>query len=537
MSILSSVLLLATLLAPLALLAACFVTRWRKTALGVQWLAPVPGLCLGVLKLTDPSSNMETSALGFTWKLDTPGALLLAVAALLWIVVSAAVWRDRAPDDRFGISWLLTMTGSLGVFIAGDLVSFYFFYALVSIPAYGLFALTDDPARRRAGAIYMAFAIFGETVLLLAFAALAASEPHGSVAIRDVTAALPTAPWRDVTIAMLVAGFGMKLGMVPFNGWMPLNYSMASIPVAAVLSGAGVKAGVIGLIRFLPEGASLEGAGVTLAVLGCVSAFFGVSVGLTQKNPKTILAYSSISQMGVICAALGLAMRDGAFASSNIAFYGLNHLLVKATLFLSVGVLAARRAPLGGLALAMMAALALSLAGLPFTGGALAKLSVKPYLDGVWASALTTASSIGSAWLMTHFLMRLKNTTDEYAGETPAAIVTHWRVIVLGAILLPWLFYAAVGDVSKALEPAELWSALWPAAVGGGLALAQQRFDNRMPYIPPGDSIILYERVFERVSALGPAMENLDTRLRRWQVTGVSFVLITLALLSAAISG
>jgi formate hydrogenlyase subunit 3/multisubunit Na+/H+ antiporter MnhD subunit len=325
--------------------------------------------------------------------------------------------------------------------------------------------------------------------------------------------------------------------MVPFNGWMPLNYSMASIPVAAVLSGAGVKAGVIGLIRFLPEGASLEGAGVTLAVLGCVSAFFGVSVGLTQKNPKTILAYSSISQMGVICAALGLAMRDGAFASSNIAFYGLNHLLVKATLFLSVGVLAARRAPLGGLTLAMMAALALSLAGLPFTGGALAKLSVKPYLDGVWASALTTASSIGSAWLMTHFLMRLKNTTDEYAGETPAAIVTYWPVIALGAILLPWLFYPAAGDVSKALEAAELWSALWPVAVGAGLALAQQRFKNQLPHIPPGDSIILYEKLFERVSALGPAMENLDTRLRRWQVTGVSFVLITLALLGAAISG
>ncbi len=537
MSALSSVLLWATLFAPLALLAACFVARWRTTALALQWLAPVPGLCAGVLKLTNATSSMETSALGFTWKLDAPGALLLAVAALLWIVVSAAVWRDRAPDDRFGISWLLTMTGSLGVFVAGDLVAFYLFYALVSIPAYGLFALTDDPARRRAGAIYMAFAIFGETVLLLAFAALAAFEPHGSVAIHDVMAALPTSPWRDVTIGMLVAGFGMKLGMFPFNGWMPLNYSVASIPVAAVLSGAGVKAGVIGLIRFLPGGAPLEGAGIAIAVLGCVSAFLGVAVGLTQKNPKTILAYSSISQMGVICAALGLAMRDGAFASSNLAFYGLNHLLVKASLFLSVGAIIARREPLGGLSLVIVSALALSLAGLPFTGGALAKLSVKPYLDGVWASALTTASSIGSAWLMAHFLLRLKNTPDEYAGETPAAIITYWRAIALGAILLPWLFYPAVGDVSKALEPIELWSALWPVAVGAGLALAQRGFDNRIPRIPPGDSIVIYEIVFARVSALGPALENLDTRLRHWQVTGVSFVLITLALLSAAILG
>lgn len=537
MSTLSSALLLATLLAPLALLAACFVERWRKTAFALQWLAPLPGLGAGVLKLTNAASSMETSALGFTWKLDAPGALLLSVAALLWIVVSAAIRRDRAPEDRFGISWLLTMTGSLGVFVAGDLVSFYLFYALVSIPAYGLFALTDDPARRRAGAIYMAFAIFGETILLLAFAALATFEPHGSVEIQDAMAALPTSPWRDVTLALLVAGFGMKLGMVPFNGWMPLNYSMASIPVAAVLSGAGVKAGVIGLIRFLPEGAPLEGAGVTLAVLGCVSTFFGVVVGLAQKNAKTILAYSSISQMGVICAALGLAMREGAFASSNLAFYGLNHLLVKATLFLSVGAIVARRTPLGGLSLVLVAALALSLAGLPFTGGALAKLSVKPYLDGMWASALTTASSIGSAWLMAHFLLRLKDTPDEYGRETPATIVTYWPVIALGAILLPWFFYPAVGSLSKALEPTELWSALWPVAVGAGLALAQQRVDNHMPRIAPGDSIVVYERIFARLSDLGPALENLDIRLRHWRVTGVSFVLITLALLSAAILG
>ena len=89
--------------------------------------------------------------MGFTLRLDPPGALLLACAALLWIVVSAALWRDRQPDDRFGLCWLLTMIGNIGVFIAGDLVSFYLFYALVSIPAYGLFAFSDDSEQKRAG--------------------------------------------------------------------------------------------------------------------------------------------------------------------------------------------------------------------------------------------------------------------------------------------------------------------------------------------------------------------------------------------------
>ena len=124
-------------------------------------------------------------------------------------------------------------------------------------------------------------------------------------------AALPASPWRDAVLALIVAGFGMKMGLVPFNGWMPLNYAAAPIPAAAVLSGAGVKAGVIGLIRFLPLGVPLQGWGEALAALGFVTAFYGVLLGLTQRNPKTILAYSSISQMGVIAAALGMALGAG----------------------------------------------------------------------------------------------------------------------------------------------------------------------------------------------------------------------------------
>ena len=83
---------------------------------------------------------------------------------------------------------------------------------------------------------------------------------------------------------------------------MPLAYTAAPIPAAAVLSGAAVKAGVIGLIRFLPFGAALPGWGEALAWAGFVSAFYGVAIGLTQQDPKTVLAYSSISQMGVIAA-------------------------------------------------------------------------------------------------------------------------------------------------------------------------------------------------------------------------------------------
>ena len=92
---------------------------------------------------------------------------------------------------------------------------------------------------------------------------------------------------------------------------MPLAYTAAPIPAAAVLSGAAVKAGVIGLIRFLPFDSRDAGRGEALVALGFFSAFYGVAIGITQANPKTVLAYSSISQMGVIAAVLGMGLAAG----------------------------------------------------------------------------------------------------------------------------------------------------------------------------------------------------------------------------------
>src|SRR6516164_451404 len=511
-----STLLVASLIAPLALLGACFVKRWRRHALALQWLAPIPGLATGLVGLNHAPLTCDLPVLGFTLLLDPAGALLLTVAALLWIVVSAALWRDRQPDNRFGVSWLLTMTGNIGVFIAGDLISFYLVYALVSIPAYGLFAFSDDTEQKRAGAIYMAFTILGEALLLLAFAMLLAGEPHGSARIVDVMDALPASPWRDVALGLIIAGFGMKIGMIPFNGWMPLTYNAAPIPAAAVLSGAGVKAGVIGLIRFLPLGVSLESWGGALAAIGFLSAYYGVAFGLAQRNPKIILAYSSISQMGVITAALGMALVNGhTDASLNVAFYAANHLLVKATLFLAIGALAIRGVKLSDTSLILAAIVALSLAGLPLTGGALAKLALKAQFASEPAAVLATVSSIATALLMTHFLICVAVPPPVGARECPASLIRFWPAVALGEIL----------------------DGLWPVALGAGLALVLRRSDWPLPHVPAGDSIILEEDAFHGLLNSGPTLETLDARLRQWPAAGVSLLLIILALLTAGISG
>jgi formate hydrogenlyase subunit 3/multisubunit Na+/H+ antiporter MnhD subunit len=530
-------LLVASLAVPLALLGACFVRRWRRHALALQWLAPIPALATGLVGLNHASLTRDLPLSGFTLRLDPPGALLLAGSALLWIIVSAALWRDREPDNRFGVCWLLTMIGNIGVFVAGDLIAFYLFYALASIPAYGLFAFSDDSERKRAGAIYMAFTILGEALLLLAFAMLVAGEPHGSTRIADVMEALAGSPWRDAALGLIVAGFGMKIGMIPFNGWMPLNYSAAPIPAAAVLSGAGVKAGVIGLIRFLPLAVPLLGWGEALAAVGFLSAFYGVVFGLTQRNPKVILAYSSISQMGVITAALGMALVNGqADASVNVAFYGANHLLVKATLFLVLGALVTRGVTSSYGTLVIAALLALSLAGFPLTGGALAKLALKAQFAGGSAAVLATLSSIGTALLMTHFLICLAAPPPDAARECPASLTRIWYALALGAILLPWTFHPAGVDASSAFEFGYLLDGLWPVALGVCLALGLARIGRPLPQVPVGDSIVLEEAAFRRLLKAGPSIETLDAHLRQWPAAGVSLLLIILALLAASAS-
>jgi formate hydrogenlyase subunit 3/multisubunit Na+/H+ antiporter MnhD subunit len=232
-------------------------------------------------------------------------------------------------------------------------------------------------------------------------------------------------------LALTIAGFGLKIALVPMHGWMPLAYTAAPIPAATVLSGAAVKAGVIGLIRFLPFEAVLPGWGEALVVVGLFSAFYGVAIGITQQNPKTVLAYSSISQMGVIAAVLGMGLAAADKGTAlDVAFYAAHHVLVKGALFLAIGVAAASSARRLWRVLLPATVLALSLGGLPLTGGALAKLAVKaPLGDGVVGS-LATVSAAGTTLLMLHFLRRLAR------GSSPRKI--HGLLLQPGSPCLGW---------------------------------------------------------------------------------------------------
>ncbi len=528
----------AALATPLVMLTACLTQKLRRHALALQWLAPLPALAAALLAIGGAPLMFEQTALRVSLLLDAPGAILLAVVALLWIATSATAFaemRGKPNAERFAVCWLLTLTGSLGLFIAADLLTFFLVYALVSIPAFGLIAHDDDAASRRAGGVYMAFTVLGETFLLMGFVLLSAGEPSGSLQIRDVMAALPASPWRDTALALIITGFGMKIGLVPLHGWMPLAYTAAPIPVAAVLSGGAVKAGVIGLIRFLPFEAATPGWGGVLVAFGFFSAFYGVAIGITQHNPKAVLAYSSISQRGVIAAVLGmgLAAADKG-AALDAAFYAAHHVLVKGALFLTVGVVAAASGRRLWLVLLMAAVLALSLSGLPLTCGALAKFAIKAPLENGIAEKLATVSAAGTTLLMLHFLQRLVRGSQDVRAAAPAGLVWFWLAMAMASVLVPWLMYPALGgQIANALTPATVLQALWPVLSGAALVLGVWLWGHRLPRVPEGDMIVAGEAAFYASYAFGSTFERMDSRLRQWPAAGLSLLLVALILAAA----
>jgi len=533
----ATALLAGSLAVPVAMLLACVFRRARHHMPSLLALAPLPALAAALLVSPGTMLVLPEPPFRMTLALDAPGAMLLGVSALLWIAAGAyaSIYLRADPNaGRFAEWWLLTLAGNIGVFVAADLVSFYLTYSVVSLAAWGLIVHDGSPASRPAGIVYVGLAVLGEAFLLMAFVFMAAATSNGSLLIRDAVAALPSSPWRGAALVLLMLGFGLKIGLVPGHVWMPLAYTATPIPAAAALSGAGVKAGVIGLIRFLPLGASMPQWGEALAAAGLLSAFYGVVVGITQRNPKTVLAYSSISQMGLLAVALGMGLASGdAGAGLGASFSAAHHVLVKGGLFLAIGVTAIAGARLWTV-LIPAAVLALGLGGLPLTGGALAKFAVKAQLGEGIVGVLAAISAAGSTLLMLHFLRCLiRSAPRGREAAAPSADYTGpWLIMAVAAVAVPWALFPAVGSgsPSQALALATLWAALWPVLIGGVLALGLWLWEDRLPRVPAGDIVVVGEAATRATVTWGEAVERADGWLRQWPVASVSLLTLVIML-------
>ncbi len=525
------------ILLPLAMAALLLWLPLRPIVVRALGLAPLPGLLL-LPDAWDDSVSSVTLPGGWTYVLDQPGALMLAASTLLWIVggFAASRWlRQQQEQARFALWWLLTLSGSLGVFVAGDLVNFYALYALASLPAYGLIAFSGRDDDRRAGRVTLAAALIGEGLILAAFVLMAVAAAGHGLAISAVMYALPQSEFCGAAVALVVIGFGLKIGLVPLHGWMPMSYAAGPLAATAVLSGATSKAGIIGLIRFLPHDAAMPVAGTLIIAAGLISAFWGALVGLTQFNPRSVLAYSSISQLGQMAAVLGAGLAAGVpGAGAVVALYAVYHVLIKGGLFLLLGATGEARA-LPKWQFAFAAFLALGFAGLPLTGGALGKIAFKDVAGSGATGLLLTLAAIGSTLLVLHFLRLLRQAGRRVPGD--ALPVVAWIVTGIVATLLQWSLFAAVTGVSAtyALKPGVLFDLAWPVAAGALVAWGLAAAGTQIPRLPPGDvgaaGIALVERASNRAAPLVTAFER---GARRWQISSLliaaAVVLFALAL-------
>ncbi|QZA77222.1 hypothetical protein K4H28_13140 [Deefgea tanakiae] len=530
---------------PFALLLACFLAPARKHMLGILPYAPIPSLFAAILSVDAPALVLGNARIPVAFELDLPGAILLGASAILWIASACYAQKSLPPTvnpERFSVCWLMTLAGCMGVYLAADMVSFYGLLALLSVGASCLVMIESSPRSQTAAMIYLGIALFAETFLLLAFVLLASITPEHSLWIQDASAALADSSMRDLIIALLVLGFGIKAGLVPTHFFMPKAYSVAILPVAAVLSGAVIKASVLGLIRFLPEHIALPDWGMALAAIGLFGALYGVAIGLTQKDPKTILAYSSVSQMGFIIAILGMGIMVADEGSRlAAAFYAARHVVAKGGLFLAIGVIAATGLRRYWIVFTPVILVALSFAGLPLTGGGLAKSVTKDVMGDGLAYTIATLSSVASTLLMLHFIHQLKTT---FANNPDAKSLSSqngsWLILAIACLLLPvaLIAYAPSHDLAKALEAYTLWAGLWPILVGICIALLVSRLPIRAPQISAGDIGHAVLNAFTHpTAAISTRVAKLDAALGQWPIAAMTLLSVVILFSIAFIFG
>lgn len=471
--------------------------QWARSRTLAWIVAPLPLLLLGVMG--EGSLDAPQLLLASAFAVDALNRPLLLLAGIGWALggcFAGAAIKERRR--HFGVFWLLTLAGQALALLAADLVSFYAGYVLMTLAAYGLVVHTRSEAAWRAGRVYLILALAGEMAILTGLLMLGAAVGNARFDTLDahLLHGLGAAPW------LLLAGFAVKLGIVPLHVWLPLAHPVAPVPASAVLSGLLVKAGLLGMLRLLPPG-SLP-ASEWLIVVGLLTAAWGALVGMTQQRLKTVLAYSTVSQMGLLFVGVAAlqAGEDVVAASAALGLFALHHGLNKIALFIAAG-----HRLQGWLAHALFLLPAMAIAGLPLTAGALSKGALKYSLSEAalehWLLALSLSSVLSTALLLHAWRLARANTTGR------ERIHPAWALAVLAGLLLPWLWAPAVPSLYS------LWDGLWPVLLGIAAYALLRRKGQRKIEIPEGDLLRPIERA---VAAFAPPLRQLGERWRSWHV-------------------
>jgi NADH-quinone oxidoreductase subunit M len=384
------------------------------------------------------------SAIEFYVGIDGLNVWLVALTAVLMVPSVLVSWTAITERVNEYYAWLLLLqVGMMGVFLAFDILLFYAFFELTLVPLFFLIGIWGGPQRQHAARKFFIYTLAGSLITLLGVLATVLA---CYTTTRELTFSIPRlvelvqgqlatatgeklAFWRSVQLYVflgLMAGFAVKVPLVPLHTWLPLAHVEAPTAGSVLLAGVLLKLGTYGFLRLalplapdtaLSLGVPLIG---TLAVTGVI---YGALCALAQNDVKKLVAYSSVSHLG-ICMLGMFALNETGLGGSLIQM--INHGLSTGGLFLLVGMLYERyhtrlMADYGGMAAKLkllglwMVFMCLSSAGLPglngFWGEVLSLMGIGT-LEGSWVSgaglcALGATGVVLGAWYLFTMLRRV----------------------------------------------------------------------------------------------------------------------------------
>ncbi|WP_026074320.1 complex I subunit 4 family protein [Brevibacillus massiliensis] len=438
----------------------------------VQFAEKVPWVTIPLTG--SPTGELVSLKIDYEMGVDGISMSLMLLTAIVATMAAIASWNIKRRLKEYFILFHILLIGMLGVFATQSLFLFFIFFELTLIPAYFLIGIWGYTEREKAANKFLLYNGVGSAIMLIAFIALFLNVPNEELQMTmnmsELTAAFASgelppelmspALQFGLFIALFIA-FGIKLPIFPFHTWMLKVHVQAPPPVVMIHSGILLKMGAYGLLRmgigFFP--AEAYSFATWMAVLGVINILYGAVLAFVQKDMKMVMAYSSISHMGVVL--LGLA------AMNTIGFQGavfqvISHGFISALMFFLIGVVWERTGTstiteLGGLAKSMpfisgvMLAGAMASLGLPGMSGFISEFlsflglfGVKPVL----AALGTLGIILTAAYLLRAVLRTTFGPTPErwvrLADAQPLEVVP--MVVLLGFIILIGIYPAVLSD-------------------------------------------------------------------------------------------
>lgn len=418
---------------------------------------------------------------------DEVGRLFGLVVCLLWLAVAfyALDYMDHEENRaRFFGFYLVSLGALMGICLAGNLITMYLFYEMMTMLTVPLVIHNQEKRSIAAGIKYLGFSVLGAGLSLLSLFFLRnfwtddLFVPGGML---DPAAVAGHEELVLILYLLMMIGFGAKAGMFPLFTWLPAAHPVAPSPASAVLSGLITKMGVLAILRvtwfvFGPELLSGSWVQNTVLTLALLTVFVGSMLAYKERVLKRRLAYSTVSQVSYIL--FGIFLLDGT-ALQGALLQLVFHAIAKNALFLAAGAMIlavghTRVEQLRGVgsctpaALAGFALAALSLIGIPPTGGFLSKwYLVQGGLDSgltgwgyaglavLMVSALLTAGYLLPVVLGGFFPAEGELPTQQEcpltAGISGTVVLLACLTVVLG--LFPQLLDPLVGPVLALLAP------------------------------------------------------------------------------------